>query len=61
MNNEAQRIVEEEELGLALNHHHTLLPHGIDSIQDRVNVIRNGFEVAALKMSKQKSRANESA
>ncbi|KAG9526660.1 hypothetical protein KCV07_g479, partial [Aureobasidium melanogenum] len=60
-NDQAHNIIEEEELGLALNHHHTLLPHGVDSVQDWVNVIRNGFEVTLFKMSKQEVQSNESA
>lgn len=48
---EAHDIIEEEELSFALNHHHALFPHSIDSIENRINIIRYRVEVSAFQVS----------
>jgi hypothetical protein len=48
---EAHNVVEEEELSFTLNHHHTLLPHGSDGVENWVDIIRDGVKVTAFQMS----------
>jgi hypothetical protein len=42
---EAHNIVKKEELSFTLNHHHTLLPHGVDGVEDWVDIIRDRVEI----------------
>jgi hypothetical protein len=48
---EAHDIVEEEELSFALDHHHTLLSHGIDGVEDGVNVVGDRVEITTVQVS----------
>jgi hypothetical protein len=48
---ETHNIVEKEELSFALDHHHTLFPHGVDGVEDWVHIIRNRVEITAFQVS----------